>query len=85
MEMYEGLNSDYPLALYPTDAYGVLMICLVISGSIPIILCLAKRIHKQHYDKPVLPIYSTDTNIINNPNVKFRVNVADTQRPYLDL
>ena len=83
MEIYEGLNTGE--SVYPSDAYRILMICLCLSGSIPLIICLMRRIRRTPINKHILPVYSFDTtHIINNPNVKLRVNV-ETPRPKLNI
>jgi hypothetical protein len=84
MEVYEGLYMD-ATPFYSQDTYGILMICLMLSSTIPLIICLFKRVNRR-VNKPILPIHSNDTiHIIQNPNVKLRTNVLETPRPYLNL
>jgi hypothetical protein len=85
MEIYEGLTGADGLLLPATE--GAVYVCLLIIGSIPLIFYLLKRTHKRD-ETSLLPVYNTETNtniISNHPNVKLRMNVADTPRPYLNI
>jgi hypothetical protein len=85
MEIYEGLDSADSAILPATE--GIVYVCLLLTGSISLILCLLKRDNKKHA-KPLLPVYEAETNtnmISNRTNAVLRMNVPDTPRPYLNL
>lgn len=84
MEVFEGLQTDHA-SYNPHDSLGILMVCLLVGGSIPLIICLLKRVNRP-LNKPMLPVYSNDAPYVSvNPNLKLRVNVLDTPRPYLNI
>lgn len=85
MDLYDGLNTS-DSTLFPTIE-GIVFICLLISGTVPLILCLFKKANRKN-ETHLLPIYDTETNkniTSNYSNIKLRVNVMETPRPFLNI
>jgi hypothetical protein len=69
MEVFEGLHTNNA-SYNPHDSLGVLMVCLLVGGSIPLIICLVKRVNRP-INKPILPVYLNDTPFVSmNPNLR---------------